>query len=104
MLFSTLFVVSAASIGVFSAPATLAGRQNIDLCGPTVPSKADSVLTGGKVTINAGNKLYWNATFPKRDFSQGFTDVKLANKINGKDWTVSEWYIEAAVNGTWKIK
>lgn len=100
---AALVAVSFTSVLVDAAPASVQARQNINLCTPIVPSRADSVLTGSKINFSAGNGLFFNATFPTRDFSKDFTGVELAYKINNKDWTVSEWYVQEAPNNEWKI-
>jgi hypothetical protein len=64
---------------LFVAVPALESRQELDLCSPQPPS-GSKLISGGKVNIQINDQpqLYWNASFPKRDFSEGFTEVLLA--------------------------
>jgi hypothetical protein len=72
-------IISFLSLSYLSvAIPALNSRQEIGLCIPVPPSGSNLIL-GGKVNIqdHSEPQLYWNASFPKPDFSQGFTKVLL---------------------------
>jgi hypothetical protein len=81
MLFQIISLISLSYLS-FAVP-TLDSRQELDLCVP-VPPSGSNLLLGGKVNIQDhtyDTNLYWNASFPKRDFSEGFTKVLLEVRL-----------------------